>query len=101
MWLNRRQLFIFTHVMTQHLAPCPVSAHACIFITAVMLEQYRSGQKYTDRPMSQLPDLLCGLQLDFSIVVVSVVVLALDALLPSVQWLKGLRVLRALKPLRS
>lgn len=66
-----------------------------------MLEQYRSGQKYTDRPMSQLPDLLCGLQLDFSIVVVSVVVLALDALLPSVQWLKGLRVLRALKPLRS
>lgn len=28
-------------------------------------------------------------------------VLALDALLPSVQWLKGLRVLRALKPLRS
>lgn len=41
------------------------------------------------------------LQLDFSIVVVSVVVLALDALLPSVQWLKGLRVLRALKPLRS
>ncbi|KAA6417024.1 MAG: voltage-gated ion channel superfamily, partial [Trebouxia sp. A1-2] len=39
--------------------------------------------------------------LDFSIVVVSVVVLALDALLPSVQWLKGLRVLRALKPLRT
>ncbi len=51
--------------------------------------------------MPQLPDLLSGLQLDFSIVVVSVVVLALDALLPSVQWLKGLRVLRALKPLRS
>jgi len=49
----------------------------------------------------QLSNLLGGLQLDFSIVVVSVVVLALDALLPSVQWLKGLRVLRALKPLRS
>ena len=40
-------------------------------------------------------------QLDFLIVVVSVVVLALDSLLPGVQWLKGLRVLRALKPLRS
>ena len=40
-------------------------------------------------------------QLDFAIVVVSVVVLALDSLLPGVQWLKGLRVLRALKPLRS
>ena len=41
-----------------------------------------------------------SMQLDFAIVVVSVVVLALDALLPGVQWLKGLRVLRALKPLR-
>lgn len=41
------------------------------------------------------------LQLDFSIVVVSIIVLALDSLLPGVQWLKGLRVLRALKPLRS
>ena len=39
-------------------------------------------------------------QLDFAIVVVSVIVLALDSLLPGVQWLKGLRVLRALKPLR-
>ena len=40
------------------------------------------------------------LQLDFAIVVVSIIVLALDSLLPGVQWLKGLRVLRALKPLR-
>ena len=66
-----------------------------------MLEQHTTGQKYTNGLMPQLSDLICGLQLDFSIVVVSVVVLALDALLPSVQWLKGLRVLRALKPLRS
>ena len=43
----------------------------------------------------------CCLQLDFSIVVVSVVVLILDTLAPNVQWLKALRVLRALKPLRS
>ena len=41
-----------------------------------------------------------SVQLDFAIVVVSVIVLALDSLLPGVQWLKGLRVLRALKPLR-
>lgn len=40
------------------------------------------------------------LQLDFTIVVISVVVLVLDALAPNVQWLKSLRVLRALKPLR-
>ena len=72
-----------------------------MLITGDMLEEHRSGQKHTNRLMPQLPDLLCGLQLDFSIVGVSVVVLALDALLPSVQWLKGLRVLRALKPLRS
>ena len=44
--------------------------------------------------------LLVLVQLDFSIVVVSIIVLALDSLLPGVQWLKGLRVLRALKPLR-
>ena len=42
----------------------------------------------------------CIVQLDFAIVVVSVIVLALDSLLPGMQWLKGLRVLRALKPLR-
>ncbi len=78
-----------------------IGTHACILINGVMLNQQRARQKYTNRPVPQLPDLLCGLQLDFSIVVVSVVVLALDALLPSVQWLKGLRVLRALKPLRS
>jgi len=63
--------------------------------------KHRIGLQYINRPVSQFPDLLSGLQLDFSIVVVSIVVLALDALLPSVQWLKGLRVLRALKPLRS
>ena len=40
------------------------------------------------------------MHLDFMIVVVSLIVLALDSLLPGVQWLKGLRVLRALKPLR-
>ena len=72
-----------------------------MLITGVMLEQHITGKKYTNRLMPHLSNLIRGLQLDFSIVVVSVVVLALDALLPSVQWLKGLRVLRALKPLRS
>lgn len=46
------------------------------------------------------PTLILPVQLDFAIVVVSVIVLMLDRLLPGVQWLKGLRVLRALKPLR-
>ena len=41
------------------------------------------------------------MQLDFFIVLVSALVLALDTLSQKIQFIKGLRVLRALKPLRQ
>lgn len=41
------------------------------------------------------------MQLDFFIVLVSALVLALDTLAQKIQFIKGLRVLRALKPLRQ
>ena len=68
--------------------------------TVLCCSSLHNGAHSNTRDATAL-ETLYALQLDFAIVVVSVVVLTMDALLPGVAWLKGLRVLRALKPLRS